>query len=237
MDRIKDQVIFVTGATGGIGGAIARQLAAAGAEVAVSGRNAQALDALRQELGDAAMAVAADATDESQVADAMGKARRHFGRLDTLINVPGMSVPAKLAEMDAGDFDRIFAVNVRTMFLCSKHFIQHLDADKGGLIVNISSVAGKAANPNAPAYCAAKAAVNMLSDGLQMQYKQANVRVSVISPGAVTTPGFWGDRPVPHDKFLTPDQVAQVVTFVVGLPESVLVQDVVFQPWHFFKGK
>lgn len=237
MDRIKDQVIFLTGVTGGIGQAIARQLSAAGAKLAISGRARAALEALAKELGADVFIAPADVTDESAVSKAIADAKQHFGRLDTLINVPGLSVPAKLAEMKVEDFQRTFDVNVRGMFLCSKHFLQHVDAERGGLIVSISSVAGKSANPNAPAYCAAKAAMNMLSNGLSLQYKQANVRVTLVSPGAVSTKGFWGDRQVPHDKFLQPDDVAGVVAYIVGLPEHIVVHDVVFEPWHFYRSK
>lgn len=237
MDRIKDQVVFVTGATGGIGGAIARQLSLAGAKLAISGRDEQKLKSLGQELKTDVFLAPADATDEASVLNAMTYARAHFGRLDALINVPGLSVPGKIADMDLADFARIFDVNVRSMFLCSKHFVQQVNPQQGGLIVSISSIAGKNANSNAPVYCAAKAALNMLSEGLALQTKQANVRVSIVSPGAVSTKGFWGDRPVPHDKFLQPQDVAQVVCFVVGLPDHIVMHDVVFEPWAFFKSK
>ncbi|MFA9480325.1 SDR family oxidoreductase [Phycisphaerales bacterium AB-hyl4] len=237
MNRLKDQVIFVTGATGGIGGAVARQLAEAGAKLAISGRDKAKLDALCKDLGGDVFVAPADVTDEAAVSAALAAARQHFGRLDTLVNVPGMSVPAKLAEMNVDDFQRTFDVNVKGMFLCSKHFLAHTDKARGGLIVSISSVAGKSANPNAPAYCAAKAAMNMLSNGFALQTKEANVRVTLVSPGAVSTPGFWGDRPVPHDKFLQPEDVAEVVSFVVGLPEHIVMHDVVFEPWYFFRSK
>lgn len=237
MERLKDQVVFLTGVTGGIGGAIARLFSDAGARLALSGRDEARLKTLAGQLKADTCVVPADVTDEAQVAEAMASANKQLGHLDTLINVPGLSVPAKLAEMELSDFQRIFDVNVTGMFLCSKHFIQQLDAERGGLIISISSVAARSANPNAPAYCAAKVAMNMLSDGLSMQYKQSNVKISVVSPGAVSTEGFWGDRPVPHDKFLKPEEVAEVVGFVAALPANVIMQDVVFQPWEFFKTK
>jgi len=184
MRKIKGKTIFVTGATGGIGEAVARQLHAAGARIIVSGRDQAKLDALAEALGGDCFAVAADVTDEAAVDRAIGAARDKLGPIDTLINVRGLSGPAQLAEMSVADFDRIFDVNVKGVFLCSKHFLRQVDADRGGLIVSISSVAGRNANPNAPAYCAAKAAMNMLSAGFSLQCKQANVRVSVVRPGA-----------------------------------------------------
>ena len=237
MNRIKDQIVFLTGATGGIGEATAVQLCEAGAKLAISGRNAEKLEALQAKLPGETFVAAADVTDESQVAQAIAKAGEHFGHLDSLINMPGLSIPGPLVELAVEDFQRMFDVNVKSMFLCSKHFLKQVDAERGGLIVNISSVAGKSANPNAPVYCMGKAAMNMLSDGFSLQCKQANVRVSLLSPGAVSTVGFWGDRKVPHEKFLKPADVAEVIAFTLGLPAHVLVQDVVFQPWDFFKSK
>ncbi len=231
------QVILVTGVTGGIGSATAHRLAEAGASLALAGRDATRVQRFAEQLNGPHLPLAFDVTDERAVSDAMDRAAAHFGRLDTLINVPGLSVPAKLVEMDVDDFDRTFDVNVKGMFLCSKHFIRQVDAQRGGLIVNISSVAGKAANPNAPAYCAAKAAMNMLANGLALQTREANVRISIISPGAVSTKGFWGDRPVPHEKFLKPGDVAEIIAGVLALPRHIVVHDVVFESWEFFKSK
>lgn len=237
MNHLKNKVCFVTGATGGIGEATARALHHAGAKIAISGRDRAKLDALKKELGQDVLVAPADVTDEPAVEAAIQSAVDHFGHIDTLINVPGLSVPGPLTDMKLADFQRTFDVNVTGMFLCSRHFVKRVDANRGGLIVSISSVAGRGANPNAPVYCAAKAAMNMLSAGLAMQTKQANVRVSIVSPGAVSTPGFWGDRPVPHEKFLKPHDVAEVVAFVVGQPAHVVMHDVVFEPWEFFKSK
>lgn len=236
-DNIKDKVILLPGATGGIGAATARQLAAAGAKLVLLGRDSTKVNALRDQIGGDAIALTADITDEAAVSNAVTQAKGHFGHIDVLINMPGLSRPAKLWEMDVDDFDLTFNVNVKGMFLCSKHFVKQVDPQRGGLIVSISSEAGKQANPNAPAYCAAKAAMNMLSAGLAMQTKEANVRVSIVSPGAVTTPGFWRDRKVPHEKFLKPEDVANVITFVVGLPAHVVLHDVYFEPWEMFRTK
>jgi NADP-dependent 3-hydroxy acid dehydrogenase YdfG len=237
MQRIKDQVVFINGATGGIGAATARHLASHGAKLAISGRDPAKLRALSAGLGVEVCVVPADVTDEAQVSVAMDAAAQHYGRLDTLVNVPGVSVPARIADMATTDFDRIMDVNVKGMFFSAKHFLRQMHADRGGLIVSISSVAGKSANPNAPVYCAAKAAMNMLAAGLALQTRQSNVRVTLISPGAVSTPGFWGDRPVPHEKFLKPDDVAEVVAFVMNLSPHIVMHDVVFEPWEFFKSK
>ncbi|MEO0965226.1 MAG: SDR family oxidoreductase [Planctomycetota bacterium] len=236
MYRLDGQRVLVTGVTGGIGRAVAETLKSAGAELVISGRDKTKLAAGAEALG-GVPAVSADLTDEAQVASLMDEAGAALGGIDTLVNVPGLSIPAPIAEMALEDFAKVMDANVTSVFLASKHFVQAADPDKGGLIISVSSVAGKNANPNAPVYCAAKAAMNMLSSGLAMQVKKANVKVSVVSPGAVTTPGFWGDRPVPHEKFLKPEEVAEVVAFVANLPANVVLHDVVFEPWAMYRSK
>lgn len=234
------KVFFVNGVTGGIGRSIAEHLAKAGAKLVISGRDGSKLPAAADALkasGAEVLSVVCDVTSEQSVAAAFEQAWNTFGGVDVLVNVPGLSVPAKLAEMALDDFDRTFDVNVRGMFLCAKHFIRRVDAARGGLLINISSVAARSANPNAPAYCAAKAAANMLAEGLALQTKAANVRVTTLSPGAVSTPGFWGSRQVPHEKFLKPADVARVVEFVASLPEHVVVHDLVFESFDFFRSK
>jgi NAD(P)-dependent dehydrogenase (short-subunit alcohol dehydrogenase family) len=234
------KVLFINGVTGGIGASVAERLAKPGAKLVVSGRDAGKLAAVADSLkgkGADVLAVTCDVTSEESVAAAFEQARAKFGGVDVLVNVPGLSVPAKLAEMNVEDFDRTFDVNVRGMFLCAKHFVRRVDPARGGLLISISSVAALTANPNAPAYCAAKAAVSMLAEGLALQTKAANVRVTTLSPGAVTTPGFWGTRPVPHEKFLKPADVASVVQFVIDLPASVVVHDLVFESFDFFRSK
>lgn len=237
MNRLTDRVVLVTGVTGGIGRAVAEAMTEAGVKLAISGRDETKLAAARAALGDGVLAVPADLTHEPQVAALLASVKDRFGSIDALVNVPGMSIPAPIAEMSVDDFQAVMDVNVKSVFLASKHFVQSAEPERGGLIVSVSSVAGKTANPNAPIYCTAKAAMNMLSQGLAMQVKRANVKVSVVSPGAVTTPGFWGDRPVPHDKFLTPAEVAEVVMFVANLPANVVLHDMVFEPWAMFKSK
>lgn len=238
MDRLNGQRIVIVGATGGIGSETARLLASRGARVAVTSRDAGRAEELRASLaGDGHAAATLDVTEEASVERGLADAARALGGIDTLINVPGLSVPAKIAEMSAADYDRTMGVNVRGMFLTAKHVVSHVDASRGGLIVAVSSMAAKAANPNAPVYCAAKASLDMLLAGFALQVKQQNVRVTTLNPGAVSTPGFWGSRPVPHEKFMTPADVAETIAFVCALPPRVVVHSVAFEPWEMFKTK
>ena len=100
-------------------------------------------------------------TCEDSVKDGMDKALAAFGKLNTLINIPGMSIPGKITETELDSYRTMMDVNITSVFLAAKHFVPKVNAQEGGHIINISSVAGKAANPNAPIYCTAKAAMNM----------------------------------------------------------------------------
>jgi NADP-dependent 3-hydroxy acid dehydrogenase YdfG len=238
-----NKVYLVTGVTGGIGGATAAWLAKQGGKLILSGRDQAKLDDAAKVIAkDAAKdtqikTVAMDVTDETSVIAGMDKAFAAFGKVDCLINIPGMSIPGKIAETSLENYYKMIDVNVTSVFLTAKHYVPRVDPAVGGQIINISSVAGKAANPNAPIYCTAKAAMNMLSAGLALQLKANNIRVSIVSPGATSTTGFWGDRPVPHDKFLKVEEVALVVGFVATLPSSIVLHDVVVEPWEFYRSK
>ncbi len=238
-----DKVFLVTGVTGGIGSATAAWLAKQGAKLVISGRDQAKLDEAAKLIAAEAASdtqiktVTMDMTCEDSVKDGMDKALAAFGKLNTLINIPGMSIPGKITETELESYRTMIDVNVTSVFLAAKHFVPKVNAEEGGHIINISSVAGKAANPNAPIYCTAKAAMNMLSAGLALQLKANNIRVSIVSPGATSTTGFWGDRPVPHDKFLKPSDVALVIGFVATLPESIVLHDVVVEPWEFYRSK
>jgi short-subunit dehydrogenase len=119
-------------------------------------------------------------------------------------------------------------VNLKGTFLCSKHFIAYADPVQGGLIVHMGSMAAKRANPKAPLYCTAKAAVNMFSQGLALQLKANNIRVTTLNPGATDT-GFWGDRLVPRDKFMTASDVAEVLLFVLRMNPNVVFHEIDFE--------
>ena len=151
-----------------------------------------------------------------------------------MLNLPGLSRVGPIAEMPIEEFEKILDVNVRGTFLCAKHFLAGVDAERGGLVVNFASMAAKRANPNAPVYCTAKAAVAMFSQGLALQAKESNVRVTTLCPGPTNTP-FWGDRPVPREKFMTVDDIVSTVQFVLSLPEHVVVHEIAFESFTFFK--
>lgn len=237
--EIRNLAVAVLGATGDMGRAIANMLARDGARLAISGRDPKKLGTLKTELegvGATVFADVVDVTEEVAVGRFFERAVDALGPLAVLVYTPGLSVPGKIPEMDATDVRRMLEVNVEGAFFAAKHFVGQVDPAAGGLAILLSSVAAKRANPNAPIYCASKAALAMMADGLALQAAARNVRVTTLSPGAADTQ-FWGNRSVPREKFLRVDEVAEVVRFVLQMPSRVVFHDIVFEPFDFFKTK
>ena len=180
------------------------------------------------------MAQVVDVTKEEEVKAFFAKANEKYGNLDILINLPGLSIPAKISEMTVEQYNLTMSVNVMGPFLCSKHFIPYVDPEKGGLIINMSSLAGIRANPNSPLCCTSKAALNMLSDGMALQLKENNIRVTTLNPGATDT-DFWGQRKVAREKFMKADDVADVVLFVLKSNDYIVFHEINFESFLNFK--
>ncbi|MDI4647779.1 SDR family oxidoreductase [Cohnella hashimotonis] len=237
MNPLQGRTVAIVGAGGGIGQATARALAAQGASLALGSRGEPALRELTETLAASGASAAyrtVDVTKEAEVRSFFAWAQEAFGELDVLVNAAGLSIPAQLSEMPEEDYSRTFDVNVKGSFLCAKHFIPCVDRERGGLIVHTGSMAAKRANAGAPLYCSAKAAVNMLSQGLALQLIERRIRVTTVNPGATDTQ-FWGDRQVPRDKFMTAADVADVIACVVAMSPRIVVHEINFESFAFFK--
>ena len=186
--KLSNQVAVITGASEGIGAAIARRFAGEGARVVLAARSEEKLKALAEELGsERALAVPTDVTDAEQVKRLMARTREHFGGLDILVNNAGVGLYASVAEMAWADFEQMWKVNFFGVVRCIREALPDL-RERRGMVVNISSVAGKLAIPYLTGYCASKFALNAFSTGLRMELTQAGVRVVVVCPGTVRTP-------------------------------------------------
>ena len=186
--KLSNQVAVITGASEGIGAAIARRFAGEGARVVLAARSEEKLKALAEELGsERALAVPTDVTDAEQVKRLMARTREHFGGLDILVNNAGVGLYASVAEMAWADFEQMWNVNFFGVVRCIREALPDL-RELRGMVVNISSVAGKLAIPYLTGYCASKFALNAFSTGLRMELAQAGVRVVVVCPGTVRTP-------------------------------------------------
>lgn len=185
--KLNDKVAIVTGASEGIGEAIARRLAAAGARVALAARSEEKLGALASELGaEHALAIPTDVTQPAQVERLVASTVERFGGIDMLVNNAGVGLYGRVEEMDWEQFRRLWEVNFFGVVQLTRVALPHLRARRGA-VVNISSVAGKISLPYMGAYCASKFALNALSDSLRMELKAAGVSVTVVCPGRVAT--------------------------------------------------
>ncbi|WP_159621413.1 SDR family oxidoreductase [Ruania rhizosphaerae] len=229
---MNERVVVVTGAGGGIGAALATRLAGQGAQLALTSRSQEKLDAAAALLDqDRVLARAADLTDEDQVRDLFSAVGERFGRVDALVNVAGLSIPGPVAETSLEDYQAVWNANVTTAFLCSKHAVGLLTAGEAPQIVNVSSVAGLNPNPVAPLYCTAKAALEMFTRAFAMQAKEQRIRVSAISPGGADT-GFWGDRPIDRSKLLSAEEVTDALMFVLSAGPGVQVGSIELAPFY-----
>ncbi len=180
------RVAIVTGGGSGIGEAIARAFADAGADVVVSGRRAAPLEAVAADIG--GLAVAADVSREDDVIALMAACDKAFGRLHILVNNAGQSGPTAAAEhMDLAAWDATYAVNVRGLMLCTKHAVPHLRAAGGGAIINIGSRVGFKANPFRSCYSSTKFAVRGITESVAREVGRDGIRVNAICPGATDT--------------------------------------------------
>jgi 3-oxoacyl-[acyl-carrier protein] reductase len=193
MSRLQDTVAIVTGASKGIGAAIAKQLAAEGAAVVVNYASDKAsADRVVAEIarhGGRAVAVQADLSRPPDIVRLFAETKNTFGRLDILVNNAGIYEFAPLEQVTEEHFHKHFNLNVLGLILSSKEAVNHF-GPAGGSIINISSVASTAAPPTGSVYSATKAAVDAVTRSLAKELGPRNVRVNAVNPGMVETEGF-----------------------------------------------
>jgi NADP-dependent 3-hydroxy acid dehydrogenase YdfG len=213
-------------------------LLAEGARVFITGRNGDRLGQVMADLdGDRATGAAADVRDEDAMKRAFAACRERFGPADVLVNNAGVGVPTPdLATTDLDLFATMFDTNARGFFLCIREALRDMKARGAGHICNVVSVVGKRTNPTAPLYCASKFAARGISSGLADQALKDGIRITDVNPGAVDT-DYWGDRPVPREKFLSAADVATVIRFVLTVPDNICIREVDFEDMRFLARK
>jgi len=219
------KVALVTGGSRGIGQAIARRFQREGARVATVSRSAAP--------GAAAgvLSLAGDVSSEDDVVGVMREAERAFGRLDVLVNNAAVELEARIDETSVTQWDHVMAVNVRSVFLCTKHALPLLRRAGGGSVINISSVDGFWAEPGLAAYNASKGAVLALTRAIAIDHGPEGVRCNSICPSYVVTGmlrQFFDSQPDPRDararaesvhalrRLSTPDEVANLALWLAS---------------------
>tara|TARA_R110002096_G_scaffold215310_15_gene403184 strand:- start:4445 stop:5179 length:735 start_codon:yes stop_codon:yes gene_type:complete len=239
MKSLDGKAAIVTGASSGIGRAIARALGDAGVSLTLTARRADRLEAIAGEM-ESAQAVQADFRDEEQIRAAIKSAAHHWGRLDILINSAGLAKQAKLTDGDSEDWREMLDVNVLGLAIANREALRYFDPQAGGQIVNICSMSGHRVPGKGGFYAATKFAVRAMSEGLRQELRAAgnSTRVSQVSPGFVDTELLdiyfqtsGADRYSAVDyEMLKPDDIARTVLHVLTAPDHVDVTDVLVRP-------
>lgn len=179
---------LVTGATGGLGGAIARTLHAQGASVAISGTRTEALEALATELGERVFVVAGNLSDKDSVEALVPAAEEKLGGLDILVNNAGITRDNLFIRLKDEDWDSVLAVNLTAAFRLTRAAVKSMMRKRYGRIVSIGSVVGTTGNPGQGNYAAAKAGLIGMSKALAAEVASRNITVNVVSPGFIESP-------------------------------------------------
>lgn len=233
MNSLENKVIFLTGASSGMGKATAKLLLDSGAKVFDFSRSRRLADEVSHEN---LYSHNGDVGSEADVKAAFAACLEKWGTVDVLINNAGIGLPSPdLANADVELFDQQFAVNVRGVFLCNREALAVMKPKKAGHILTVISMAGQRTNPTSPVYVASKFGVRGLSGGLADQVLKLGIKVTDVNPGP-TDSDYWGDRQVAREKFLKPDDVARVIHFVLSQPEYVLIREINFDNMKFIAG-
>lgn len=239
MSGSRNKVVLVTGASSGIGEAVARELAAAGAKVAIGARRVERLEALKAEIeaaGGTAIARGLDVTSREDVRAFVEAAREQFGRVDVIVNNAGVMPLSPLAALKVDEWDQMIDVNIRGVLHGIAAALPVMEAQGDGQIINIASTAGHQILPTAAVYCATKFAVRVISEALRQETEK--VRVTVVSPGVTTselaetishpeTRAFIEEY---RKKAIPAEAIARAVRFAIEQPRDVDVNEIVVRP-------
>ena len=227
MFELNDKTALVTGATGGIGGGIARALHKQGATVAISGRQADKLEKLAAEIGSRVHVLPCDLANKAQVAKLIDEAIAKLGRLDILVNNAGLTKDNLFMVMKDDQWDDVIAVNLTSTFMLMRAATRAMMRTKTGYgrIINISSISGVIGNPGQGNYSASKAGIIAMSKSLAREVAARGITVNCIAPGFISTPMTDAlnekqtsaiKEHIPSQKFGTPDDIAAAAVFLAS---------------------
>ncbi len=239
-------VALVTGASSGIGAAAAASLAARGASVALAARRKDRLETIAAEIrarGGTALVLESDITSEQQATDAVERTVAELGRLDTLVNNAGVMLLGPVAGAPLSEWQRMVELNVLGLLYCAHAATPHLlraaesDPRRVADMVNISSVAGRAARTGNGVYSLTKFGVGAFSESMRQEFARRYVRVSLVEPGATDTELASHNRPEVLESIrsqigqrMAAEDIADAITYIVTRPRHVAVNEILIRP-------
>lgn len=240
-DSIKGKVVIITGASSGIGKAIAVNLAAKGALVSLGARRIERLHELAEEInssGGKAIAHITDVTNREQVNNLIINTIAAFGKIDVVINNAGVMLLSKLEELQFEEWDAMIDTNLKGMLNGIGTALPFFKAQLEGHFINIASLSGHRVDPTSAVYSATKFAVRALSEGLRQEVKPYNIRTTIISPGivqtklteAITDPFAKEMVKGMADMAISPNAIANAVSYVISQPQDVDVSEIIIRP-------
>lgn len=236
MQKLSGKTALITGGNSGIGLATARLFVEQGARVAITGRNAKALEEASQSLGKNVQPLRCDASKVSDIEDAMATLKSTWGTLDVLVVNAAIAGPAPFELVSEAHFDELVGVNLKGAFFTIQKALPLLSP--GASVIVTTSISNQMGSPNFSVYAACKAALRSLVQTLALELIERGIRVNAISPGPITTP-MWGkfgmpdeatqavmmevQRKSPIKRFGAPDEVARVALFLASTDSSYIV--------------
>jgi NAD(P)-dependent dehydrogenase (short-subunit alcohol dehydrogenase family) len=233
-DLRKRPVVWITGASRGIGYEIAKAFAEIGAQVVVTSQNTSKLASLVQQIrrkGGSATAYFCDVTSEQSVAATAKQILKRLGHVDVLVNNAGVTYFKSLRQTSRQEFDKVIATNLRGAFLCIKAVIESMVRRRSGHIINVISVAAQKTYTKSSAYSASKAGVLALTNVLREEVRPFGIKVTAVLPGATETQMWNGSTRLKyHHRMMSAEDVARIVVSVFQAPPRAHIEKIVFRP-------
>jgi len=227
-------VTIISGASRGIGRAIATRLARENHFVLLLARNSEEISELELEIdsaGGKALSFAVDVSNEKQVNEVVDQAIRDFGRIDNVINNAGIGIFKEVENLTEDEWTRVMDVNVKGSFLLTKAVLPHMKSAGSGHIIGIASDVSKRTFAEGSLYCASKYAQHAFFEALRREVRSKGIKVSVIYPGLVDTFFHEGDPGQPHRaQYLQPLDIADAVSYVLNAPRHVIIDELMLHP-------
>ena len=240
MTSLKNKIIFVSGASAGIGEATARQFAKSGARLILSARRIARLEKLAKELNTDTYLMELDIQNRQQVEEAIAKLPKNWQEIDILVNNAGLGRGlGKIHEGDINGWEEMINTNVKGLLYLSRTLIPGMVQRGRGHIINIGSIAGHEVYPGGNVYCATKHAVDAITKGMRLDLVDTPIRVSTVDPGLVETEfsevRFYGDKERAKTVYqgykpLEPVDVADTVVWIANRPAHVQIAEVIIFP-------